>query len=87
MEGWPDVLEPWVEEAAVPCPRGAEECGGTAVPEEDDGSRYWACTDPECGYTFGYQLVPQDDGACSQGVPEHLQDRRAPVFVEIGRRT
>ena len=79
--------EPWLEEA-VPCARGPEECTGQAEPEEDDGCRYFVCAKPECGYTFGHQLVPRDEeaGACSVGVPAHLQDRRAPVFVEIGRR-
>jgi hypothetical protein len=75
----------WAEET-VPCPRGPQECGGTAEPEEDDGSRYWVCMNPECGFTFGYQQAPQESGACSLGVPGQLQDRQAPVFVEIGRR-
>ncbi len=82
-EARPAVADLWVEETR-PCPRGPDECAGTAEPEEDDGCRYWVCA--VCGYTSGYQHTPRDEGACSQGVPEHLQDRRAPVFVEIGRR-
>lgn len=84
MEARPAVADLWVEETR-PCPRGPDECVGTAEPEEDDGCRYWVCANPECGYTFGHQIVPRDDGACSVGVPAQLQDRRAPVFVEIGR--
>jgi hypothetical protein len=76
--------EPRLEAARRPCPN---DCGSHAEPEEDDGCQYWACTNPECGYTFGHQLVSRDDGACSAGVPEQMQDRRAPVFIELGRRT
>jgi len=76
--------EPWLGEIR-PCPRGTMECGGTAEPEEDGSLRYWVCG--ACSFTFGWEQMPQDAGACFMGVPEHLQDRRAPVFVELGRRT
>jgi hypothetical protein len=71
----------------VPCPRGTDECTGTAQPEEEDNFVYWVCDDPECGFTTGYQMVGSDDvPACSVGVPLEFQPTRPPVPITIGKR-
>jgi hypothetical protein len=75
--------EPWFG-TALPCPRGADECPGTAEPEEEDGCQQVVCT--TCGFTLILGMTAQDDGACGAGVPLESQARRAPVLVQIGRR-
>lgn len=82
------MSELWVE-ATIPCPRGVDECSGTAQPEGDMETRYYECG--TCGFTTRYQMVqPADDGTCAVGIS--AETRRAfpgpaePVMLQIGRR-
>jgi hypothetical protein len=82
----------WVDEL-VPCRN--PECDGQAEPEQDgDDLRYYACTEPECGFEFGHVRVRQQSGTCQLGVPEAVRARFSqpagqappPVLLQIGRR-
>jgi hypothetical protein len=70
------VTEPPWFAANVFCGRGPEECDGIAEPEEDDHVRFFKCTNPECGFEFGFQVIEvQTDGTCQIGVPEEVRRR------------
>lgn len=80
----------WVEETR-PC--RDEECPGSADPEQDGDTRYWACT--LCGMEFGFERTPQPvQDACAIGVAPEVRQRfsspadgrPAPVPISIGRR-
>lgn len=77
----------WLEEKLT-CPN----CGKDAEPEGTTDLRWWECTDPECGYEFGYARLPQPDSSCQLGVPAQVRraasvPQRPQVFIPtIGRR-
>jgi hypothetical protein len=79
-----------IEDAAIPCPLGEDECLGMAEPDGDALVRYYVCG--LCGYEFGFQqIAPADEGACSLGVAADVRRMlpagpREPVMLQLGRR-
>lgn len=66
------MADPWLGENVF-CGRGSE-CDGIAEPEEDGEARYYKCGKPECGFEFGYQIVPEQQADnCQLGIPEETR--------------
>jgi len=73
-------------ELSITADVACEYCGDRAELESDGESEYYVCSN--CGGTFGFRGLRQDQGACGLGVPVALQQPAPPgqVFLGIPRR-
>lgn len=92
----PDVQELRIEDGVVPC--RDEECHGQAEVERDGEHAYYECRD--CGFTFGYIRLAENQDTCAIGVPEDLrrrmsqgmeqameaEQRSQPIPLQLGRK-
>lgn len=54
-----------------------------AEPEGDADLRYFACA--ECGYTFGWSQVQQENDGCQLGIPVDVRRAAQPETGSAGQ--